>query len=138
MKRLHWTSALILLASGCGTMVNMAAPNVSVKRSNVSVSTRMRRQIYGGVRMDVAILTKRADMPEHGRSAVAPLALVDLPFSAVGDTVTLPFTIADQFRTPPRGVDVDVQVRGKGSPGDAAPQRQADDGEQVLQAGGHD
>jgi len=61
--------ASALLAStlcGCGTMNNM---------------TKGDRDVYGGVRQD-------AQNVNNGKTA----ALIDVPFSAVGDTLTLPFT----------------------------------------------
>ena len=58
------------------------------------------RRIYGGVRREssaVPYLLKDSEpaKPEDGFSTVLSMwALADLPFSAVGDTLTLPLTVA--------------------------------------------
>ena len=57
---------------GCGTMDNMISGD---------------RAVYGGVRHDFQNVSS-------GKAA----ALLDVPFSAIGDTVTLPVTAAKALR----------------------------------------
>ena len=82
-----WASAL----GGCGTAGNLWRPPVLGGQ-----------HIYGGVRLDAAAiresLTGQPPDPDPRRVAPPPVrtilcSAVDLPFSAVADTLTLPATI---------------------------------------------
>jgi uncharacterized protein YceK len=74
------------LLSGCGTMDNMIGPFLILGGRAVPPQSP-----YGGVQLDVA------DIAECNGEAYqilgAFLALADLPFSAVADTVTLPYAL---------------------------------------------
>ena len=84
--------SLLLSAAGCGTFSNVMGDDVHM--------------VYGGVRRDGVILRecgngppKRAsDDPDAGvvpfvSNMAAATAFMDLPFSFVGDTITLPYTL---------------------------------------------
>ena len=82
--------AITLLAflsglTGCGTLLNLGEKDSPP---------------YGGVIMDSKIIAKGVPMgpfaffPNFDVPGLWPLALIDLPFSLVGDTVTLPITAA--------------------------------------------
>lgn len=66
LRKLLGGVILTLSLCGCGTMSNMSTGD---------------RGVYGGVRQDFQNISS-------GKGA----AWIDVPFSAVGDTVTLPFT----------------------------------------------
>ena len=69
------------LASGCGTLLNTAHyPYASGGE-----------EIYGGVQLDYRVVAQ-----EHQKrsATTVALALLDMPFSLVGDTLTLPYTVA--------------------------------------------
>jgi uncharacterized protein YceK len=84
--------------SGCGTASNFygRAPDA---------------RVYGGVRQDWASLQMVARDETAMSWPYAPLVAVDLPLSAVGDTLTLPYTLflnSDLFKKtliyePPEG-----------------------------------
>jgi uncharacterized protein YceK len=74
-------SASAALASGCGTLLNTAHyPHASGGE-----------EIYGGVQLDYRVVAQ-----EHQKrsATTVALALLDMPFSLVGDTLTLPYTVA--------------------------------------------
>jgi uncharacterized protein YceK len=81
-------AAGILLVSGCGTLCNTVwwIPEEGGER------------IYGGVQMDVGVLRESLSVRSEDRGigdrllGVAFFTL-DLPFSAIGDTLTLPILI---------------------------------------------
>lgn len=82
MARMISASAAVLAAcvlSGCGTMVG-----------NLGGLAHHHKEIYGGVRVDGDALKEHVQDREW---LAAGLALVDMPFSAVADTLTLPITI---------------------------------------------
>ncbi len=90
MTRVAIAALATAALSGCGTMGNLAGCCVSGPH-----------EIYGGVRLDAkaawesggeAVHTKGLESLGHVAEAVCFLAL-DLPLSAVADTVTLPITI---------------------------------------------
>jgi uncharacterized protein YceK len=73
--------------------------------------TESSQQVYGGVKLDVEHIRESLakDCPDNQnhplwRLGTAALATVDLPFSALGDTLTLPITIyATNHRCAPGG-----------------------------------
>lgn len=82
---------------GCGTAVNLA-PMPTVERTDQywSVGVGPNRAVYGGVVVDLNVARKSIQtFPEHPRLAAVflPASLIDLPFSAIGDTLTLPVMI---------------------------------------------
>ncbi|HEV3437272.1 MAG TPA: hypothetical protein VG122_07930 [Gemmata sp.] len=106
-----------LLTGGCGTAVNtlgyelnppfrtttpqLEDTDTSLHGTNGTigplwhVSEEHQKRIYGGVMDDIEILwAARSSMPQHD---IDPLwALFDIPFSALGDTITLPYILAYQ------------------------------------------
>ena len=89
------------LACGCGTAINLA-PTIAAERTDqyMSVGIGPRRAIYGGVALDLAVAGRSIrNLPQHPRAAAVflPAAVIDLPFSAIGDTLTLPMTIPATF-----------------------------------------
>ncbi|QEL14898.1 YceK/YidQ family lipoprotein [Limnoglobus roseus] len=97
--------AAALLSGGCGTVANVALPleasvNVGPEASfEEKAASRINcpppRLVYGGVQFDYSVLCSLA----RGRWSYlnliyVPMATLDLPLSAVGDTVTLPVTLA--------------------------------------------
>jgi uncharacterized protein YceK len=65
--------------SGCGTMVG-----------NLGGLAHHHNEIYGGVRVDGDALKEHMQDREW---LAAGVALLDMPFSAVADTLTLPITV---------------------------------------------
>src|SRR5947209_2217350 len=90
-----------LIVAGCGTVINLA-------RSRPEEGGRIP---FGGVRHDVASLQSSANRDaspgtntpstSHAHVAVMLLCAADLPFSAVGDLVTWPYTAAFTFINQP-------------------------------------
>jgi uncharacterized protein YceK len=81
-----WAVSMALPAlAGCGTLVNLG----------------QQRAVYGGVRSEAVLLSLLPDMAEAAKEGVSPgsvlsgktFLVADLPLSAVGDTLTLPFTL---------------------------------------------
>ena len=92
-----WGTALAAVATillgGCGTMANITL--------NGPPSAGGSMKMYGGVQRDLDIVhdcTTNPDHPKDNAEAVCfatavTVAALDLPFSAVADTLTLPITI---------------------------------------------
>lgn len=75
------TNLIVVLSvctCGCGTYRNLK----STSRANMTA--------YGGVRADIEALNSP---PSELTMIVKPFAVIDLPLSLVGDTLTLPLTI---------------------------------------------
>ncbi|WP_414738004.1 YceK/YidQ family lipoprotein [Gemmata algarum] len=79
---------LLTLASGCGTFCNTVwwIPSEGGQR------------VYGGVRAEAGEVKRLAVSPSPHETAwdrfrVASLLVLDLPLSAVGDTLTLPYVL---------------------------------------------
>jgi uncharacterized protein YceK len=87
-----WAVAATALLGGCGTVANLAL-------SGTPPAGPMK--VYGGVQRDLDIVHDCTTNPDHPRdnaeavcfAAAVTVAAVDLPFSAVADTFTLPVTI---------------------------------------------
>lgn len=82
MKRIK-TVAILMAASlltGCGTVRTLTGS---------SKETGFHHAVYGGVRLDAALI-RHAHMGKAGAVILIPIA--DVPFSAVADTVVLPYT----------------------------------------------
>jgi len=95
---------LALFASiGCGTLYNLDFNTCCCGGRPDS------HRIYGGVEAEIAFAVKNLreiTAPDNALSTqifgvtfVSVLTLLDLPLSIVGDTVTLPLTIAAQIQT---------------------------------------
>jgi uncharacterized protein YceK len=82
MKRVSMVTTIgvaILSLSGCGTMLNF--------------TSREKPEIYGGVEVDVAWIGMSRQNPAPSPDQANLLGIVDLPFSFIGDTLTLPITL---------------------------------------------
>ena len=83
LTRFVHRSSLILLPllfGGCGTISNFQPTHTSDRPQ--------RREVFGGVREDFRALT------EADGSRLLPFLIVaDMPFSTVGDVITLPWTV---------------------------------------------
>lgn len=82
-----------MLLSGCATAF-------------VSMSKTDRRIPYGGTMVDGTILISPGEVGGSGHLGfwvipLYPLALLDLPFSFIADTVMLPFTLQGEKVAPP-------------------------------------
>jgi uncharacterized protein YceK len=76
---------LCSFASGCGTMLNLP------EAKSVMLCPEETRLPYGGVRMDAE---GGYDLLSGDRCALGIyILIVDLPLSAVGDTLTLPYVL---------------------------------------------
>lgn len=86
------------LSGGCGTAHNLNSSSgwsLPVGPGQESPPTPSVTRVYGGVREDYASLTGMKWNDEYSflNLFFIPLYLVDLPLSAVGDTLTLPLSI---------------------------------------------
>ena len=87
-----WAAAATALLGGCGTVANLTL-------SGPPPAGPMK--VYGGVRRDMDIMHDCTTNPDHPRdnaeavcfAAAVTVAAVDLPFSVVADTLTLPITV---------------------------------------------
>ncbi len=82
MKILKTTFVLMAVSSltGCGTIRTLV---------DSSGETGFPRAIYGGSRLDAALI-HHANTRDAGMVVLVPI--VDMPFSALADTVALPYT----------------------------------------------
>ena len=94
-----WIGLLLILSmAGCGTIYNMGAGPCHIHEYPY---------IYGGVYIDFGTIA-----PQLIPLGIL-LALIDLPFSIVGDTITLPWSIAATIKQ--------GNADGKGSKKDEVP-----------------
>ena len=78
--------ALILAGSGCGTVLNF-----------FNGESRGPEHVYGGVQMDCQLAAEHLkDRPAQSIPLVL-FALLDLPLSLLGDTLTLPIVLSDRL-----------------------------------------
>jgi len=88
------------LTSGCGTLINQSPP---MSMLNVTGERRPHRA-YGGVRTDVelakdSVATVLQGEKEYRSMFLVPLLIaVDLPLSAVTDTVLLPWDLKAELK----------------------------------------
>jgi uncharacterized protein YceK len=96
--------ALFLASSGCGTVMNLQEGGDPKFNTDKMVTPR---SIYGGVRLDASILgdgvTEAASGKISGKEAAADipfvvLVVVDMPLSALADTLVLPITVSETLR----------------------------------------
>ena len=82
--------SLLLAGSGCGTVLNF-----------FNGESGGPRRVYGGVQMDCQVAAEQLkDHPGLRPAQGIPLALcalLDLPLSLLGDTLTLPLVLSDQL-----------------------------------------
>ena len=88
--RIRALVALVLVpiacASGCGTIIN-------IQQEFGTPSTPP--EFYGGVRIDTDLLVTRGEFFDM-LQLIRPLAVIDLPLSAVFDTLALPWVAVRQ------------------------------------------
>jgi uncharacterized protein YceK len=77
--------ALLLLSSGCGTMVSHFGDCGSTPPPGV----------YRGIRFDAACIA--APFASEPHVELLPVGLIDLPFSFAADTIIFPFDLVDYF-----------------------------------------
>ena len=77
-----------LLSGGCGTFENLREATPPKDSCDVSLKT-----VYGGVRSDCSYLAEWAN-PKGPEPKYLLLTALDLPFTLIGDTITLPYTLA--------------------------------------------
>jgi uncharacterized protein YceK len=76
-----------LLCAGCGTIHNLT-PNRQTSEGEIPA------RVYGGVQGEWGELQAMRFDDVHCMNLIfLPLYLIDLPLSAIGDTLTLPWTI---------------------------------------------
>ena len=85
-------AALALLGQGCGTVGNLQRTAGAKEVPELPPDAPMDR-VYGGVRSDWAWVAGGPGGPPPGTGSFLS-ALLDLPLSAVGDTLTLPYVLA--------------------------------------------
>src|SRR5579871_4117070 len=87
--RLLGLAVFALLGGGCGTVGNLRPPGESVAGDP-------EKRVYGGIRSDLDHVQYNLDSskPRMLFPLAVALGLFDLPFSFVGDTLTLPYTLA--------------------------------------------
>lgn len=79
---------LVASASGCGTVLNI--------QREFATPTAPLPEFYGGVRFEYDFITTPQEPPFDVRFLFLPFILIDLPLSAVADTVTLPWVAVRQ------------------------------------------
>jgi uncharacterized protein YceK len=84
--------AMATASTGCGTISNQNG-----HYWYMTCATHPRSELYGGVKQDLGALmnTQSRDFAEAGWGWVfqGAIACIDLPFSAIGDTLTLPYDV---------------------------------------------
>ena len=88
-----------LAGSGCGTMANLDGRQLAL----ISMPGVVEPQPFGGVARDAQwVVNAATGVPEHpvGSILCSTVFVLDMPFSLVGDIVTLPkvFTAAREYR----------------------------------------
>ncbi|MEK1941066.1 MAG: YceK/YidQ family lipoprotein [Pseudomonas sp.] len=84
MRRIAAAAALVLL-SGCSTMAE-----------TFDDSARCGPRPYCGSATDIEVISALGEENAGVFQVLAPLALIDLPFSVVADTLFLPYTLFNQ------------------------------------------
>jgi uncharacterized protein YceK len=86
-------ATLAISSGGCGTVRNLQQAVGPKDVPEMPPDAPMKR-VYGGVRSDWSELAGWQRDPEAPHPGTYLSALIDLPLSAVGDTLTLPYTLA--------------------------------------------
>jgi uncharacterized protein YceK len=81
---------LVVAGSGCGTAMNFL--------SGVGEGTESPELVYGGVQMDCQIAAEHLKDPPAQGTPLVLCALLDLPLSLLGDTLTLPLILWHRLR----------------------------------------
>lgn len=89
-------SMIIVFLSGCGTTTTLTNTDSEIKHklSQNNSSCKNITRVYSGVGYDLCRLQSTPDSSFYNPFLI--IYLVDIPFSAITDTVTLPFTIYSQ------------------------------------------
>ncbi len=85
------------LSSGCGTFYNLTQPGIAPPEAPTAKVCR----VYGGVRGDWPLIWDYplSQTKDYADYVFIPLwATVDIVLSAFGDTLTLPYTAAEEVR----------------------------------------
>jgi hypothetical protein len=96
----HWllagaTVLSIIGSTGCATVRTLSADSVEGEMYEFPARPQSRPRVYAGVYED--ILCQKLDSGP-GSGQVSAICLADVLFSAIGDTVVLPFTAIQQAR----------------------------------------
>ena len=90
---------LCLFLTGCGTWHNVVRTEENVAGEMVSIPGP--KTVYGGVERDIEVASDWLSLSPAWQVAAIPIlayyTLIDLPLSAVGDTITLPLTVAESL-----------------------------------------
>ena len=81
------------LSGGCGTLYNLPPPGPAPFLGPGDHGSRT----YGGVREEWEVLMGKNNTQDYDRiyrMVAAPFLALDLPFTLIGDTITLPYTLA--------------------------------------------
>jgi uncharacterized protein YceK len=107
--RLSAAVSSLLVCAGCGTFWN-------IDRSGYGFpSGRCAHRVYGGVKIDLDLARRNlqdafdSEGEPVSQCAFAAMMLVDVPLSAVGDTITLPFTLTHSWRLSTPRAEIDCQ-----------------------------
>ena len=89
--------SLIVLFSGCAsvheTFINnshMLGPNKLATPNQAGLCYKYKNRIYSGIKKDAEVV--KSCGPSGIGCIFAPLAIIDMPFSLVADTLFLPYT----------------------------------------------
>jgi uncharacterized protein YceK len=106
--RVLWSMVIPLVLSGCGTVINFREEHCPIFHPD---DLALPRSVYGGLILDAGWIGQGITTPsEHPVDplqacefvALMTQCITDMPFSLIGDTVTLPFTIyASWLRSQP-------------------------------------
>ena len=80
--------SIALLCGGCGTVENLREATPPKYNTGESWKT-----VYGGVQKDYSYISECRDV-DFKNPHDPWLVILDLPFTLIGDTITLPYTVA--------------------------------------------
>ena len=89
--RYFFALAMLVLCSGCGTVVNH------------TTDTMTRAGAYSGVRLDADTISYASELNsegKHGACWMIPFLVIDMPISAVADTLLLPYDLTQDKPQP--------------------------------------
>lgn len=75
----------LLVTTGCGTVVRVGFDNTP------DPCKKEMSYVYGGVKLDNRLICEASSSAEPSHKLIIPFALADIPFSAVADTLILPY-----------------------------------------------
>jgi uncharacterized protein YceK len=113
LSRFILLAAVAFHASGCGTVCNIVEiPRPHLVGSGPQLNPRS--FIYGGTANDASAIEMYLERESSDFSPLKAIALmVDTPLSAVGDTLTLPFTIPATRREARRWNELQVKIQDR-------------------------